>query len=76
MLAFNTADMLFNKDTNQNYNSENNHAFLTETTLLKHMQNNDLFPRPYMVSSCKYDLLMGSIQHEHHYDMIYAIGII
>jgi len=60
MLAFSTADMLFNKDNNQNYNSENNHGFLTETTLIKQMQNNDLFLRPYMVSSCKYDLLMGT----------------
>lgn len=60
MLAFNTAEMLFNKDKNQNYNSENNHSFLSETTLIKHMQNNDLYLRPYMVSSCKYDLLMGT----------------
>jgi hypothetical protein len=60
MLAFNTAEMLFNKDNNQNYNSENNQTFLSETTLIKHMQNNDLFLRPYMVSSCKYDMLMGT----------------
>ena len=30
MLAFNTAEMLFNKDKNQNYNSENNHSFLSK----------------------------------------------
>jgi hypothetical protein len=60
MLAFNTAEMLCNNDNNQNYNSDNNPTFLSETTLIKHMQNNDLFLRPYMVSSCKYDMLMGT----------------
>ena len=60
MLAYNTSDMLFNKDKNQNYNSENNTLFLSETTLIKHMQNNDIYLRPYMVSSCKYDLLIGT----------------
>ena len=60
ILAYNTADELFNNDTNKKYYTENNESFLIETSLIKIIQNNDLFLRPYMVSSCNYDLISGS----------------
>ena len=40
--------------------SENNYDFLEETTLLKQLQSNDSFLRPYNVSNCDYDLIFGS----------------
>ena len=60
ILAYNTANELFNSDTNKKYYTENNESFLIETSLIKIIQNNDLFLRPYMVSSCNYDLISGS----------------
>ena len=51
---------LFNTKDNKKYFSENNSLFLNETSLEKTLMNNDLFLRPYMVSSCNYDLIMGS----------------
>ena len=73
ILAFNTAQELFNAKDNKRYFSENNTLFLNETSLDKTLKNNDCFLRPYMVSCCKYDLLMGS--HNTHtplkYDMSY-----
>ena len=59
-LAFNTVLELFNAKDNKKYFSENNSLFLNETSLEKTLMNNDLFLRPYMVSSCNYDLIMGS----------------
>ena len=60
ILAYNTANELFNNDSESKYYTENNESFLVETSLIKILQNNDLFLRPYMVSSCSYDLLTGS----------------
>ena len=72
ILAFNTALELFNARDNKKYFSENNSLFLNETSLDKTLQSNDLFLRPYMVSNCKYDLLMGSYTHTPlKYDMTY-----
>ena len=39
----------------------NNHDFLKETGLIKYMRGNDEYLRPYMVSSCNYDIVIGSL---------------
>jgi len=50
---------LFNED-NASYFSENNSEFLEETGVVKSLKYNDEFLRPYMVSNCNYDIMMGS----------------
>jgi hypothetical protein len=52
---------LFDEDKSASYFSENNTDFLEETGISKNMRYNDEFLRPYMVSNCNYDVLMGSI---------------
>jgi len=56
----NSAIKLFNEDTNSIYFSENNKEFLEETGVIKNLKYNDEFLRPYMVSNCNYDIMMGS----------------
>ena len=51
---------LFNEDTSASYFSENNSEFLEETGVVKSLRYNDEFLRPYMVSNCNYDIMMGS----------------
>jgi hypothetical protein len=51
---------LFSEDKASTYYSENNMDFLQETGVIKHMQYNDEFIRPHMVSNSYYDILMGS----------------
>lgn len=51
---------LFTEDKNTSYYSENNTDFLEETVVVKSMQQNDEYLRPYMVSNCIYDIMMGS----------------
>jgi hypothetical protein len=51
---------LFNEDKTSAYFSENNSEFLEETGVVKSMKYNDEFLRPYMVSNCNYDIMMGS----------------
>jgi len=51
---------LFNEDKNASYFSENNMDFLQETGVIKNMRYYDEFLRPYMVSNCNYDIMMGS----------------
>jgi hypothetical protein len=51
---------LFNEDKTSSYFSENNSEFLEETGVVKSMRYNDEFLRPYMVSNCNYDVMMGS----------------
>lgn len=51
---------LFNEDKTSSYFSENNGEFLEETGVVKSMRYNDEFLRPYMVSNCNYDIMMGS----------------
>ena len=51
---------LFNEDKTSTYFSENNSEFLEETGVVKSMKYNDEFLRPYMVSNCNYDIMMGS----------------
>jgi len=55
-----SANQLFQKDKKSHYYTENNHDFLQETGLLKQYQYNDEFLRPYFVSHCIYDFILGS----------------
>ena len=59
-LPFHIASKLFNQDEKSIYFSENNLDFLQETGAIKNMTYNDEFLRPYLVSNCYYDVLMGS----------------
>ena len=59
-LPLHAASKLFDEDKKSSYLSENNSDFLQETGIIKNMQYNDEFLRPYMVSNCYYDLLMAS----------------
>ena len=59
-LPFHIADKLFINDNLSSYSSENNQDFLLETGAIKSMSYNDSFLRPYLVSNCYYDILMGS----------------
>jgi hypothetical protein len=59
-LPLHAANKLFNEDTNSTYFSENNSEFLEETGVIKNLKYNDEFLRPYMVSNCNYDIMMGS----------------
>jgi hypothetical protein len=54
------AHEVFQKDTEAKYISENNTDFIDETGLVKVFQLNDEFLRPYMVSTCMYDIMMAS----------------
>lgn len=51
---------LLEEDKTSAYYTENNMDFLQETGIVKHIQYNDEFLRPYMVSNCHYDIMMGS----------------
>jgi hypothetical protein len=59
-LTIQLADKLFQEDKTVSYFSENNSDFLQETGVYKHLQYNDEFLRPPMVSNCYYDILMGT----------------
>lgn len=59
-LPLHAAIKLFHEDKSATYFSENNTEFLEETGVIKHYKYNDDFLRPYMVSNCNYDLLVGS----------------
>ena len=54
------AAKLFADDKTGAFFSENNQDFLQETGVIKSFQYNDEFLRPYMVSNCNYDVMMGS----------------
>jgi len=60
-LPIHAAIKLFNEDKNSSYFSENNSEFLQETGVIKNLKYNDEYLRPYMVSNCNYDILMGSL---------------
>ena len=51
---------LLEEDQKSAYFTENNMDFLQETGVIKNIQYNDGFIRPYMVSNYFYDILMGS----------------
>ena len=59
-LPVHSAIKLFDEDKTSSYFSENNNEFLEETGVAKNMRYNDEFLRPYMVSNCNYDILLGS----------------
>ena len=59
-LPIHSAIKLFQEDKQATHYSENNTEFLQETGVIKNMQHNDEYLRPYMVSNCHYDILMGS----------------
>ena len=59
-LTIRNAVKLFDEDKNKTYLSEFNQDFLQETGVIKNMQYNDEYIRPYMVSNCNYDVMMGS----------------
>lgn len=54
------AHEVLKNDTARKYISENNADFIEETGLIKTFQLYDDFLRPYMVSKCMYDVLLGS----------------
>jgi len=72
-IQLNDAAKLFQEDTNNCYFSENNTDFLNETGLVKSIQYNDEYLRPYMVSNCKYDIMLGSsgVKTPFRYDLNY-----
>jgi hypothetical protein len=59
-LLVKSAVKLFEEDKNSTYFTENNKDFLEETGVIKNFKYNDEFLRPYMVSNCDYDIMMGS----------------
>jgi hypothetical protein len=59
-LPIHSSNKLFDEDKKSIYFSENNCDFLEETGVVKNFKYNDDFLRPYMVSNCNYDVLMGS----------------
>jgi len=59
-LPLHAAIKLFDEDKSATYFSENNTEFLEETGVIKNLRYNDEFLRPYMVSNCNYDIMMGS----------------
>ena len=63
-LSLDAAKKLFQEDKQSIYLTENNGDFLQETGVIKNMSFNDEILRPYLVSNCNYDLLMGSY-HSH-----------
>ena len=64
---------LFNEDSNASYYSEGNTDFLQETASIKNMTYNDYFLRPYLVSNCYYDFIIGSknVETPLRYDINY-----
>jgi len=59
-LPLHAAVKLFEEDKTSSYFSENNTDFLEESGVIKNLKYNDAFLRPYMVSNCNYDIMMGS----------------
>ena len=59
-LPLHSSVKLFDEDSKSIYFSENNSDFLEESGIIKNLKYNDEFLRPYMVSNCNYDIIMGS----------------
>jgi len=59
-VTFKIAHEVLKTDTDTKYISEHNTDFIDETGLIKIFQLNDEFLRPYMVSTCMYDIMMAS----------------
>lgn len=54
------ANKLFDDDKRSQFYSEDNKDFLQETAVVKNFRYNDEFLRPYMVSNCNYDIILGA----------------
>jgi hypothetical protein len=59
-LPLHTAVKLFDEDKNATFFTENNADFLQESGVIRNFKHNDDLLRPYMVSNCYYDILLGS----------------
>ena len=59
-LALGNVAKLLDNDKDEKYFTEKNQDFLEETGVIKYFRYNDAFLRPYMVSNCNYDIIMGS----------------
>ena len=72
-LPMHIACKLFAEDNTAKYFSENNQDFLTETGVIKNMTYNDEFLRPRLVSTCNYDVMLGSanVETPFRYEMNY-----
>ena len=60
ILTLQTTIELLQKDDESSYFTERNQSFIEETTLIKQFKMADSILRPYMVSSCHYDVMFGS----------------
>ena len=72
-LPLHVAVKLFQEDDNATYFSEGNMDFLRETGTIKNLSYNDGYLRPFLVSNCYYDVLMGSsnLETPFRYDVNY-----
>jgi hypothetical protein len=72
-LPLHICSKLFTEDKNATYFSEGNGDFLLETGAKKSFSYNDEFLRPFLVSNCNYDVLMGSagVETPLRYDINY-----
>ena len=59
-LALGNVIKLLDNDKDEKYFTERNQDFLEETGVIKYFRYNDAFLRPYMVSNCNYDIMLGS----------------
>ena len=67
-LSLSSAIEALKKDGDSKYLVENNEDFLQETGMVKLFKYNDVFIRPYMVSSCIYDFSFALRIRRHHLD--------
>ena len=72
-LPLHICSKLFAEDKKSTYFSEGNGDFLVETGANKSFTYNDEFLRPFLVSNCNYDVLMGSagVETPLRYDINY-----
>ena len=72
-LPLHIASKLFLQDKKASYFSEGNSDFLVETGAKKSFSYNDEFLRPFLVSNCNYDVMMGSsgVETPLRYDINY-----
>lgn len=59
-LTLSSATELFSRDADSTYFTEKNQEFLEETGRVKLYRHHDELIRPYLVSSCTYDIMSGS----------------
>tara|TARA_A100001015_G_scaffold58071_1_gene63937 strand:- start:4108 stop:4971 length:864 start_codon:yes stop_codon:yes gene_type:complete len=60
-IKLSTLNDVLKGDISNNYLCDNNEDFLKETTLIKEIEKEDLFLRPYNISRKKYNIILGSI---------------